>query len=91
MTQVELSEFIENELKELGFDNPKRDNIDTTIETLHDQAENDIEIGTRLVGELSDYAGLDGFCKDQWEELLEEWVFKKAEQLHCIDATHPYM
>ena len=79
------------ELTELGFINPKREDIDETAEAIFEQVDNNIEIGTRMIRVLELHAAPSGFCKDNYEEVLEDWVFEKAEALHGIDANYPYM
>ena len=79
------------ELTELGFTNPKREDIDDTVEAIFEQVENDDDLGVRMIRVLSLHAAPNGFCKDNYDEVLEDWVFEKAEALHGIDANYPYM
>ena len=84
------TELILTELTELGFTNPKRETVDDTAEAIFQQLD-DEELGVRMVRVLSEYAALGGLCKDNYEEVLEDWVFDKAGQLHGVSASFPYM
>ena len=79
------------ELTELGFTNPKREDIDQTAEAIFEQVETNPEVGDRMIRVLSLHAAPYGFCKDNYDEVLEDWVSEKAEALHGIDANYPYM
>ena len=91
MARVEIEESTIKELEELGFDNPKRDAIDDTIDELYQQVENNGDLGVRMIQELSEHAAPNGFCKDNHDKVLEDWIMEKAEALHGVTSSFPYM
>ena len=91
MTRADLAEVISKELAELGFVNPKRETIDETAEAIFEQVENNGDLGVRMIQELSEYSGLNGHCKDNHDKVLEDWIMEKAEALHGVTSSFPYM
>ena len=81
LTAEEIKEATIEELTELGFTDFMKGEWTLTGEALEEQVNNNIEIGTRMVDELSDWNGLGGLCKDNFEEILGNWI---DEQCDCL-------
>ena len=77
-----MEEVTIQELIELGFVNPKQESIEETIEELYRQFESNQDLAMRMIQELSEYSGLNGYCKDNHSEVLDNWIIEKSDYLH---------
>lgn len=81
LTAEEVKEATIEGLTELGFTDFMKGDWTLTAEALEEQVNDNVEIGTRMVAELSDWNGLGGLCKDNFDEVLGNWI---EEQVDCL-------
>ena len=57
--------------------------IDGTIDRMYQQMESNLDLEVAVLAEVRDFRGLDGVCKENYDEVLFDWVTTQAEALHA--------
>lgn len=82
LTPEEVKEATIEKLNELGFTDYMKGDWTLTAEALEERVNSDTELGMRMIDELSDWNAPGGFCKDNYEEVLGNWIEEKCDNLY---------
>ena len=74
----------EQKLTELGFTSLPKENADATAEAMFEQVENNPDLAEKVLGELHDWHAPHTVHKDNYDDMLEVWVFDQTDSLHGV-------
>ena len=67
--------------------------IDGTIDRMYKQIESNLDLDVAVLAEVRDARGSDGVCKENYDEVLFDWITEQAEALHAqhtLDLLAPF-